>query len=64
MKLFPAIVDALHLLGGYVLLALLTVQAHLIGPRVPMREVFDPVCAPWLRWRWHCSWCKPCPVRG
>ncbi|MFO1264709.1 MAG: COX15/CtaA family protein [Rhodoferax sp.] len=39
MKLFPAIVS-LHLLGGYVLLALLTVQAHLIGPRVPMHEVF------------------------
>lgn len=39
MKLFPAIVS-LHLLGGYVLLALLTVQAYLIGPRVPLREVF------------------------
>lgn len=39
MKLFPAIVS-LHLLGGYVLLALLTAQAHLSGPAVLPADPF------------------------
>ncbi len=40
MKLFPAIVT-LHLLGGYVLLALLSIQAGLMD-----RQRFSPVSAP------------------
>jgi cytochrome c oxidase assembly protein subunit 15 len=47
MKLFPAIVS-LHLLGGYGLLALLTVQAVLLK-REPSLSARVPVSAP-LRW--------------
>lgn len=47
MKLFPAIVT-LHLLGGYVLLALLTAQAYLIGPRAPLGEAFPSGLRTWV----------------
>ena len=49
MKLFPAIVS-MHLLGGYVLLALLAVQAALMGQTASTARA--PVLAPLRLWMW------------
>ena len=52
MKLYPAIVT-LHLMGGFVLLALLSVQMHRLSPRGQAPD--GPTLSPTLRWWVGCS---------